>query len=519
MAEARRVALCLGLDETSRRWGELAEGVRRYAREAGTWQLILDPFPLSAKAGTYHGILGVPKIAWIEECARRGVPFVAVTCKAWRIALPRAVEDRSMAGQLAARHLMGRGYPDHAYLGLRGNVESRLMQRGFRRALRRTGGSTRMLTVPAVWVRKAARWTRLCAALGRWLDKLPKPVGIFTCRDVLARHLAQLARERGLRVPDDVGLVGAGNDAAVCELAEPPLSSVEFHFETVGYRAAQYLEELMAGRPPIKGKLRVMPTLITRGSSDRWHEPDSQVAAALAYIGAHSHRRIRVKDVAAAVGLGPRALLRRFKRVREATVAEEIGRMRLRRARDLLEATELTVGAIAELCGLGTRRHLATVFRRDEGMSPLAWRRRAARLPLRRRPGLWAIKQQLLSTTRTVAEIARACGYRSAKELAAAFREKEYLTPAMYRRIFKRTYRRPVLAGRVEMVFIGPDGKPEPPEPLPPPPSPPPPSPPSPPRPPADGQQKKPPPRRERQPSPGGRRSAGGGTLLPPGKW
>src|SRR6185436_6301819 len=64
------------------------------------------------------------------------------------------------------------------------------------------------------------------AAMAAWLRALPKPCGVFTCTDGWGRTVARYAHAAGLRVPEDLALVGADNDMLECELMAPPLSSV-----------------------------------------------------------------------------------------------------------------------------------------------------------------------------------------------------------------------------------------------------------------------------------------------------
>src|SRR4029453_10165803 len=105
--------------------------------------------------------------------------------------------------------------------------------------------------------------------LSRWLKELPKPVGIFAGHDVWALQVVEACRLGGLRVPEDVAVVGVDNDDLICELARPSLSSVVVPAERVGYEAAALLERLLAGARPPRGPVLIPPPgVVSRQSSD-----------------------------------------------------------------------------------------------------------------------------------------------------------------------------------------------------------------------------------------------------------
>ncbi len=464
MPDAHHVALALDMDKQDPRWHALALGAARFARQAGNWRLTLDPFPLEAAAGTYQGAI-TDRSDVARACIAAGIQAVCVSWHSFTAKVPRVVADHRAAGHraaghLAAQHLAGRGFLHLAYVGHGFDSHSRIQEAGLRAAAHTKGIGVNIAVLPEVYMKKRSRWATPRLSLGRWLDRVPKPVGIFAFTDLFALHLAELCRAKGLRVPDDVALVGTGNEAALCELADPPLSSVDLNYQQVGERAAEYLELLMAGGGRLARNPRVTPSLVVRASSDRWLRSDPLVTAALRHIAEHSHQsRLRVREVARAAGVSQVVLQRRFRAVREATVVQEIARVRAERARELLAATQLSVAKVARLCGFRSAQRLATVFRKQEGLSPTQWRERAAASPEERRAPLGDLKWLLIHTNRPLGDIARRCGYGTAKHMAAVFREREFLTPEMYRRIYRpEAPQPPPRPTAMEVRFLGRDG-------------------------------------------------------------
>ena len=90
-------------------------------------------------------------------------------------------------------------------------------------------------------------WEREQPDLHRWL-RLPRPVGLMACNDDRGREVLEACRVGGLHVPEEMAVVGVDNDELLCELADPPLSSVALNAEAGGYRVAALLDQMMRAR-------------------------------------------------------------------------------------------------------------------------------------------------------------------------------------------------------------------------------------------------------------------------------
>lgn len=214
------------------------------------------------------------------------------------------------------------------------------------------------------------------AAMVAWLRSLPRPCGIFTCTDGWAHTVARYAREAGLRVPEDIALVGANNDALTCELLSPPLSSVMIPWKEVG-RSAATLARLALANQPIAGKrVQVSPIdVVARRSSDVLAIDDALVAQAVAWIREHADRRLTVAMVARAVGGGRQRLERRFRRALDRTIQQEIRRAHVEAAKHLLAKTDSSMAEVAKRSGFTSASLLNVAFQRELGMAPGAYRR------------------------------------------------------------------------------------------------------------------------------------------------
>jgi LacI family transcriptional regulator len=214
------------------------------------------------------------------------------------------------------------------------------------------------------------------AAIIEWLRALPKPCGIFTVTDAWARAVARYARVIGLRVPEDVALIGADNDVLECELISPPISSVIIPWQELGRCAATLVHESLLGQDIAGRRVVLRPAgVVARRSTEVLAIDDPLVAEAVRWIRAHVEQRLTVTMVARALGGGRQRLERRFRAALNRTVQEEIRRAHVERAKHLLAASRAALPEIAKQSGFTTAALLNVAFHRELGMPPGAYRR------------------------------------------------------------------------------------------------------------------------------------------------
>jgi LacI family transcriptional regulator len=210
--------------------------------------------------------------------------------------------------------------------------------------------------------------------LEAWLKALPRPAGVLAYNDLRGRHVLEAARRMGLGVPEQLAVVGVGDDELICESTDPPLSSVLTPAEAIGHAAAQMLHDKLAGRTPGPGEALPARRLVARASSDQVAIRDPVVAAAIRFIRAQAIRGADVNAVLAALPVSRTTLEQRFKKVLGRTPHAEVHRVRVERAKELLELTELSVQVVAQRSGFGNATRLAEAMRRAEAMTPSQFR-------------------------------------------------------------------------------------------------------------------------------------------------
>jgi LacI family transcriptional regulator len=278
-------------------------------------------------------------------------------------------------GRLGARTLARLGLRHFAYFGLDGLEFSDNRRAGFLQGTQEAGFSAAIYSSSRRTLGRS--WYTEERQVSRWLSSLPKPTGLMACNDDRARTVAEVCRAQGIRVPDEVAILGVDDDGQVCRSANPPLSSIALATERGGYQAAALLADLMAGRTPAARVITVQPTnAVLRQSTDVLAIEDPAIVRALRFIRENSNRNIRVAELTAVAGLSRRTLQDRFKECLGITPLEEIHHSRVDHLARLLIETNMTIGEIAAASGFEIDAHVARFFSRQTGLTPLAYRRK-----------------------------------------------------------------------------------------------------------------------------------------------
>ncbi|MFP4058708.1 MAG: substrate-binding domain-containing protein [Candidatus Brocadiia bacterium] len=373
----RTVAVALEPQCFELRHRELLRGVADYAASRG-WRLVLDPYADYAIHGPFAGLIATTRKGRGPRLVRSPAPVVLTS---WghvhQPGLVRVLDNRYAAGRLAAEHLVAQGCRTFAYVGFSKQRQSSLEREEFTYQLRRRHLEPQRARTFVTYASSRGWWDKVMRSLGQWLGRLAPPAGVLVARPDFARAVADLARDRGLRVPEDIALVAADDDPVLCELP-PALTALRFDYAELGRRAAAVLEGLMAGEPPPERNVLVAPTLVPRLSTDRRAAGDPLVARALGWIERHACEPIGPREVAEALGASHRSLSRRLRAAGRGTLQEEILLARLEEARLRLEGSAAPVAAVAMESGFGSYTAMLRAFRRHLGTTPGAVRRRAS---------------------------------------------------------------------------------------------------------------------------------------------
>lgn len=377
-----RVALLI---ETSREYGRgLLRGIVQYAREHGPWSIYFEtrglydapPSWLSSWEG--DGIIARLATTELQEAVIAAkVPVIDVRIGGFGDQFQGVGIDNRAMVDLAFDHLWQQGYRNFAFCGLpRGmNRWSDFRADAMAEAVGRMGGQFSLFESQAVGSQNP-RWEQDQEQIAEWLRTLPLPTGLLANTDDRALQVLEAARRAELRVPDDLGVIGIDNDELLCNLANPPLTSVHCGVERVGYRAAAELSRLISGKSRRKERIDLQPLcVVERESTNILLFQDHELGRLIRELRSNACDGLRVDELLQKSDLSESTIQRRFKQLVGRSMKEEITRIRMERACELLAHSDLPISEISSRCGFNEPKQLSTVFHKKMGLTPLAYRR------------------------------------------------------------------------------------------------------------------------------------------------
>ena len=370
-------------------WMEILDGIRRFARE-NDWRLqVVEHVPpreaISELVGFWSpdGVIaegGMDENGIFNGDVFGKLPVVYLMCdeKNLRPGSMSVCQDPDSMGELAAREFLSLGVKSFLYFGFEHLFWSENRGAAFCRAIALNGRKAEVVRRRFV-CEGIGPSTADTAALGRLVEqmrRLPKPCGLFAANDMLADEALGLCVTNGLRVPDDVAILGIDDDEAVCENLKPTLTSLRVDFAEAGYKSAELLARRFSSGSRMGKARRVLLSsvrIVRRGSTRLLPHENADVALALEIIRKKACGGLRPRDVFEKMSGSRRLVELRFRELTGRTVADEIKAVRLARAKELLRGGTLHIGDIAAKCGWKSPAQLRSYFVETEGVPPRDW--------------------------------------------------------------------------------------------------------------------------------------------------
>lgn len=373
------------LVETDASWGRnVLRGVASYAEKFGPWNLLVE---------THHSFINwaVPATWRVDGLiARISTPLHLQRLQSLKVpivdvgdlflgaeGIDSVVTDFDAWAEMAMEHFRSKGFVNFAYYAPPSRDYSNLRGEAFAAAVEQLGLVCHRYR-PGYRIGREISPDEHRRRVTRWLRQLPQPVAVLAADALRGKDLAEVCGQAGLAVPDEIAVLAGDSDELTCEICMPPLSSIEVASRRIGYEAAARLAGHIARGSSPSGCLRVEPDrVLSRQSTDVMAIDDPLVVRALRFMRLNAYRGITVLDVLQEVPVARRQLERQFKRYLGRLPAEELRRLRLERARQLLTETELSMDEVAEASGYAGSTQLGSAFRKAFRLTPLSYRRRA----------------------------------------------------------------------------------------------------------------------------------------------
>ena len=359
-------------------------GIARFARSRGWHLVIADRLSRLPVGWTGDGALVSARgdrktLDFIRGLVRKRIPVVDLTIDHPEIRVPRASGDHEACGRLAAEHLLARHFRHAVWFSTIWSHSHALRFKGFADAWQAAVG-----TQPERWVlserlseREFDNWKVFTRRLATLLRKAPKPLAVLGYDDADAARVLTACLEADIAVPQDVAIMGIGDDTLVCENQAVPLSSVGHNLARIGYTGAAILDRLMSDERKTPPEIVwIKPTgVVARNSTDTVASSDPTVSAALTYIRENLGHPFGSAEIATHLGISRTRLDRLFSTALGTSVRQEILRLRIVEAEHLLRTTDLPLKAIAARTGFSSPAHFSTAFNQATGVSPSTRRR------------------------------------------------------------------------------------------------------------------------------------------------
>ena len=364
---------------------KLLAGIVDYSRRKEQW--IVRRMPPEYKAQI--GIQGVIRVAkeWEVDAvigqfeptddiglfAENGIVAIAQDYKKKFTTIPNITADYLGTGRMAARYFIERGFRNFGFFGMNDVCWSDERCEGFRREVEAAGFgdsfySYRMQEIDMVWYYQRNR-------LREWLRSIPKPIAIMACDDNQGSNLVEACHGIGIKIPEEVSVIGVDNDESLCALGSTTLSSVQIDIEEGGRQAAALVERLVADpKAPAEDVVLRPVKIVGRMSTAAFATGDQQILKALLFIHKNALKKISVSDVMSAAALSRRLLERRFKTVTGQTLYEYITDQKLKYFAEQLADTDEQVINIALSMGEIDTKSISRRFKQLYGCTPVEWR-------------------------------------------------------------------------------------------------------------------------------------------------
>lgn len=382
MSALRHVLLLI---ETSKVYGRgLLDGIGRYAMAHGQWSLHVDERGLDEEPArllrNWKGdgiIFRSTNRAMVHAIRRKGVPAVDTNAAVIGHGFPLVYADENRIAQLAVTHFLERHFEQFAFCALDEPRWVQWRREAYLRELARLGLSAQLFSPDKLGRLNGDQQLRHLAA---WVAELPKPIGVLAANDVCGTRLIAACREAGVRIPEQVAVLGVDNDEVLCRLTSPPLSSIDPDSPTIGYRAAAILDDLMRGVALASEPIWVPAHgVVIRQSTDTLAIADQDLARAMGFIRERACTGIGVEDVVENAGISRATLERKFSACLQITPRQAILKAQMERVKWLLAETNHSLEQIARRTGYKSQSHLSVAFKREFGCTPGEYRKTACR--------------------------------------------------------------------------------------------------------------------------------------------
>ena len=363
----------------------LLKGIVRYSKEVGNWSFQRMPLYYRmlygengvvewAKKWQADAIIAQLTDVNIELLNDLNIPIIVQNYRDRNKAVSNLTGDYFNTGVMAAKFFLNRGYRNFAFYGFKGAIWSRERADGYSHEIEKQGYKLAILENDN---KDREEWSYNHTVLGNWLQSLPKPVALFACDDHFALQISETCNVYNINVPDDIAILGVDNDDLLCNISDPPLSSIVLDVENGGYNAGKLLHQLITKEITEPFNIVVNPLIIERRkSTEKYAVWDKNIRTILNYIEKNYANHLSVEELVKQVPLSRRVLEKKFKEETGESLYQYIQNYRIDQFTRLLITTDYSLFEAALQSGFENYKNVSRIFRKYKSLSPAEYRKR-----------------------------------------------------------------------------------------------------------------------------------------------
>ena len=210
-----------------------------------------------------------------------------------------------------------------------------------------------------------------------WLKTLPPKTALFCCDDAHALFITETCRMMGIGIPEDIAVLGVDDDDLLCDISDPPISSIQLEVEEGGYQACRLLHQRLLSKSEKPFNISIKPTGIKeRLSTSIFNISDSHALNIIRYISDNYMNDISIADILANATLSRRSIEMKFKSTTGQTIYQYLISMRIEHLAYLLITTDRSPSELAYEVGFRDLSNIFRTFKKYKGCTVSEYRRR-----------------------------------------------------------------------------------------------------------------------------------------------
>ncbi len=344
----------------------LHRGIVDYAR-AHQWHLeVSTPYFLKESARNWKGDAVITDMKeYLPQFRKHGIRIAVPAETLMEYADCTVCPDDRRIGTIAAEYFLYKGFTQFAL------CTGTTRGKAFRERIERSG-------YPVITIQSSYPHSKATALRQRTahLAALPRPCAVFCENDWDSARTVNQALDAGIRIPEELSVLGVGNDDLLCNSTSIPLSSVETRLYERGLRLAEALDRILDGAAPGTVQyLEPSSNVIERESTGFYAVEHPVLREMIQWLTARAAMPVQISELAEQFHLSVSAVYRIFMSHLGISPKKLLLNTRIDIARRLLLNTDDKISTIAEDAGFPTAASFFETFHKLHSCTPQAWRK------------------------------------------------------------------------------------------------------------------------------------------------